>query len=105
MTLQISSEATSSLAIENMTPRQIVAELDKYVVGQKQAKRAGAIPLANRWARRRLPPGRGEGGEGGRGHRPAQPLAPAAASARAGGGHRAQEHPDDRPHRRRQDRD
>jgi len=56
MTLQISSEATSSLAIENMTPRQIVAELDKYVVGQKQAKRAVAIALRNRWRRQQLPP-------------------------------------------------
>src|SRR4029077_1435035 len=33
MTLQISSEAQAALAIENMTPRQIVVELDKYVVG------------------------------------------------------------------------
>jgi ATP-dependent HslUV protease ATP-binding subunit HslU len=56
MTLQISSEASSSLAIENMTPRQIVAELDKYVVGQKQAKRAVAIALRNRWRRQQLPP-------------------------------------------------
>src|SRR3954453_12722137 len=56
MTLQISSEAPSSLAIENMTPRQIVVELDKYVVGQKQAKRAVAIALRNRWRRQQLPP-------------------------------------------------
>jgi ATP-dependent HslUV protease ATP-binding subunit HslU len=56
MTLQISSEATNSLAIENMTPRQIVAELDKYVVGQRQAKRAVAIALRNRWRRQQLPP-------------------------------------------------
>jgi ATP-dependent HslUV protease ATP-binding subunit HslU len=39
-----------------MTPRQIVAELDKYVVGQKQAKRAVAIALRNRWRRQQLPP-------------------------------------------------
>ncbi len=56
MTLQISSEASNSLAIENMTPRQIVAELDKYVVGQRQAKRAVAIALRNRWRRQQLPP-------------------------------------------------
>src|SRR3954469_15850215 len=56
MTLQISSEASNSLAIENMTPRQIVAELDKYVVGQKQAKRAVGIALRNRWRRQQLPP-------------------------------------------------
>jgi ATP-dependent HslUV protease ATP-binding subunit HslU len=56
MTLQIAGEATHSLAIENMTPRQIVAELDKYVVGQHQAKRAVAIALRNRWRRQQLPP-------------------------------------------------
>ncbi len=56
MTLQISSEAQGSLAIENMTPRQIVAELDKYVVGQRMAKRAVAIALRNRWRRQQLPP-------------------------------------------------
>jgi ATP-dependent HslUV protease ATP-binding subunit HslU len=39
-----------------MTPRQIVAELDKFVVGQKQAKRAVAIALRNRWRRQQLPP-------------------------------------------------
>src|SRR5690242_4900486 len=43
-------------ALENMTPRQIVAELDKYVVGQRQAKRAVAIALRNRWRRQQLPP-------------------------------------------------
>jgi ATP-dependent HslUV protease ATP-binding subunit HslU len=53
-------EAQAGLAIENMTPRQIVAELDKYVVGQKQAKRAVAIALRNRWRRQQLPPELGE---------------------------------------------
>ena len=43
------------LQIENMTPRQIVTELDKYVVGQHQAKRAVAIALRNRWRRQQLP--------------------------------------------------
>ncbi len=56
MTLQISSEAQVALAIENMTPRQIVAELDKYVVGQRMAKRAVAIALRNRWRRQQLTP-------------------------------------------------
>src|SRR6186713_3306742 len=37
------------------TPRQIVAELDKYVVGQAKAKRAVAIALRNRYRRQRLP--------------------------------------------------
>jgi len=38
-----------------LTPRQIVAELDKYVVGQAKAKRAVAIALRNRYRRQRLP--------------------------------------------------
>ncbi|WP_027357337.1 ATP-dependent protease ATPase subunit HslU [Desulfofundulus thermocisternus] len=41
--------------MEDLTPRQIVAELDKYVVGQKEAKRAVAIALRNRYRRSRLP--------------------------------------------------
>ncbi|WP_123040032.1 ATP-dependent protease ATPase subunit HslU [Cohnella candidum] len=40
---------------ENLTPRQIVAELDKYIVGQKQAKRSVAVALRNRYRRSRLP--------------------------------------------------
>ncbi len=39
-----------------LTPRQIVAELDKYIIGQKAAKKAVAIALRNRFRRRRLPP-------------------------------------------------
>src|SRR5262249_7197737 len=46
-------EATSS-TIQSLTPRQIVAELDKYVVGQHQAKRAVAIALRNRMRRQKL---------------------------------------------------
>lgn len=38
-----------------LTPRQIVAELDKYIVGQEKAKRAVAIALRNRYRRQRLP--------------------------------------------------
>ena len=38
-----------------MTPREIVQELDKHIVGQKQAKRAVAIALRNRWRRQQLP--------------------------------------------------
>jgi ATP-dependent HslUV protease ATP-binding subunit HslU len=41
---------------DQLTPRQIVAELDKYIVGQRDAKRAVAIALRNRWRRQRLPP-------------------------------------------------
>ncbi len=41
--------------IENLTPRQIVAELDKYIVGQAAAKRAVAVAIRNRWRRQQLP--------------------------------------------------
>ncbi|HKI02323.1 MAG TPA: ATP-dependent protease ATPase subunit HslU [Thermoanaerobaculia bacterium] len=60
MSIQLSGETQTGLAIENMTPRQIVGELDKYVVGQRQAKRAVAIALRNRWRRQQLPPDLGE---------------------------------------------
>src|SRR5437016_3970095 len=40
--------------VEELTPRQIVEELDKYVIGQKDAKRAVAIALRNRWRRWRI---------------------------------------------------
>jgi ATP-dependent HslUV protease ATP-binding subunit HslU len=45
---------TTSSRVEALTPKQIVAELDKYVVGQKQAKRAVAIALRNRMRRQKL---------------------------------------------------
>jgi ATP-dependent HslUV protease ATP-binding subunit HslU len=40
---------------DTLTPRQIVEELDKYIIGQNKAKRAVAIALRNRWRRQRLP--------------------------------------------------
>jgi ATP-dependent HslUV protease ATP-binding subunit HslU len=40
--------------LDELTPRQIVAELDKYIVGQEKAKRAVAIALRNRWRRQRV---------------------------------------------------
>ncbi|HEX9108445.1 MAG TPA: ATP-dependent protease ATPase subunit HslU, partial [Longimicrobiales bacterium] len=40
--------------LDELTPRQIVAELDKYIVGQDKAKRAVAIALRNRWRRQRV---------------------------------------------------
>jgi ATP-dependent HslUV protease ATP-binding subunit HslU len=43
--------------MDRLTPRQIVAELDKYIIGQHDAKRAVAIALRNRWRRTKLPPG------------------------------------------------
>ena len=42
------------LWLDEMTPRQIVAELDKYIVGQQAAKKAVAIALRNRWRRQRV---------------------------------------------------
>src|SRR3954466_15602763 len=39
----------------DLTPREIVAELDRDIVGQADAKRAVAIALRNRWRRRQLP--------------------------------------------------
>ena len=44
------------LALDELTPREIVAELDKHVVGQKDAKRAVAIALRNRMRRQKLTP-------------------------------------------------
>jgi len=41
--------------MEELTPKQIVAELDRYIVGQDAAKRAAAIALRNRWRRKQLP--------------------------------------------------
>ncbi len=42
--------------MHDMTPRQIVTELDKYIVGQGPAKRAVAIAIRNRWRRQQLTP-------------------------------------------------
>src|SRR5204863_5451129 len=39
----------------SLTPAQIVAELDRYIVGQRKAKRAVAIALRNRWRRQNVP--------------------------------------------------
>ena len=65
---------------ESLTPRAIVEELDRYIVGQSAAKRAVAIALRNRWRRQQV----------------------SAAAARRD---RPQEHHHDRPHRRGEDRD
>ena len=40
--------------LDELTPRQIVAELDKYIIGQDDAKKAVAIVLRNRWRRQRV---------------------------------------------------
>jgi ATP-dependent HslUV protease ATP-binding subunit HslU len=41
--------------MSTLTPREIVSELDKYIIGQKEAKRMVSIALRNRWRRRQLP--------------------------------------------------
>ena len=47
----------STLAeMDRLTPEQIVAELDRFIVGQRKAKRAVAIALRNRWRRQQVPP-------------------------------------------------
>jgi ATP-dependent HslUV protease ATP-binding subunit HslU len=50
------SAEEQDLSLDELTPREIVAELDKHVVGQKAAKRAVAIALRNRQRRHKLPP-------------------------------------------------
>jgi ATP-dependent HslUV protease ATP-binding subunit HslU len=49
-----STAEEEQLALDQLTPREIVAELDKYVIGQKDAKRAVAIALRNRTRRQKL---------------------------------------------------
>jgi len=59
MTIYLGGEVTNAalkLKLDDLTPRQIVAELDKYIVGQANAKRAVAIALRNRIRRQKLPP-------------------------------------------------
>ena len=80
------STPTATVTVESpremtdLTPREIVSELDRFIIGQKDAKRAVAVALRNRWRRKQLA----------RRH-PRRGL--------------SEEHPDDRPDRRRQDRD
>jgi ATP-dependent HslUV protease ATP-binding subunit HslU len=56
MVIYLSGETEDSARLDEMTPRQIVAELDKHVVGQHAAKRAVAIALRNRVRRQKLQP-------------------------------------------------
>ncbi len=53
--MAISLPERTATAVDTLTPRQIVAELDKFVIGQAKAKRAVAIALRNRIRRQRLP--------------------------------------------------
>jgi ATP-dependent HslUV protease ATP-binding subunit HslU len=56
MVIYLAGEVDEEVRLDEMTPRQIVAELDKHVVGQRKAKRAVAIALRNRIRRQKLPP-------------------------------------------------
>jgi ATP-dependent HslUV protease ATP-binding subunit HslU len=57
MAIYLGGETAAAKAnLDELTPRQIVAELDKYVVGQAAAKRAVAVALRNRIRRQKLPP-------------------------------------------------
>src|SRR5687767_12883650 len=55
MVIYLSGEVEDETRLDEMTPRQIVAQLDKHVVGQHAAKRAVAIALRNRVRRQKLP--------------------------------------------------
>jgi ATP-dependent HslUV protease ATP-binding subunit HslU len=56
MVIYLAGDVDEQARLDEMTPRQIVAELDKHVVGQRNAKRAVAIALRNRVRRQKLPP-------------------------------------------------
>ena len=47
-------EKDDASVVSSLSPREIVSELDRYVIGQKAAKRAVAIALRNRWRRQAL---------------------------------------------------
>ena len=53
---QTSTPAPEALVTSALTPREIVSELDRFIVGQNEAKRAVAIALRNRWRRQQLSP-------------------------------------------------
>jgi ATP-dependent HslUV protease ATP-binding subunit HslU len=54
--MEPTAPATATAALDRLTPRQIVEELDRYVIGQQDAKRMVAIALRNRWRRQQLSP-------------------------------------------------
>jgi ATP-dependent HslUV protease ATP-binding subunit HslU len=54
--IQLPASLEAGPQLDSLTPREIVAELDRYVVGQARAKRAVAVALRNRIRRQRLPP-------------------------------------------------
>ena len=56
MVIYLEGDVEEEAQLDEMSPRQIVAELDKHVVGQRNAKRAVAVALRNRVRRQKLPP-------------------------------------------------
>src|SRR5439155_22574110 len=56
MVIYLSGDVEPEVNLDELTPKQIVTELNKYVVGQNAAKRAVAIALRNRIRRQKLPP-------------------------------------------------
>src|ERR1700675_2696586 len=54
MVIHLSGSIDEGLASERLTPKEIVLELDKYIVGQRDAKRAVAVALRNRWRRQQV---------------------------------------------------
>src|ERR1700692_949490 len=91
-----SSAEEEQLALDELTPREIVVELDKHVIGQKDAKRAVAIPPRNRPSPPQTPPPRDRGRtrqtrhrtkrrQTRRCHRPPQPHPPPKTPPRVGG--------------------
>ena len=56
MVIYLAGDVDEEAKLDEMSPRQIVSELDKHVVGQRNAKRAVAVALRNRVRRQKLPP-------------------------------------------------
>src|SRR5207247_6817804 len=56
MAIPLPAKSEDLRALDGLSPREIVAELDRHVVGQAAAKRAVAVALRNRIRRQRLPP-------------------------------------------------
>ena len=56
LTMSDSRSLQSGSAMSDLTPREIVNELDRYIIGQHAAKRAVSIALRNRWRRMQLDP-------------------------------------------------
>jgi ATP-dependent HslUV protease ATP-binding subunit HslU len=60
MVFYLPESLETATSLDELTPRQIVAELDKYVIGQSEAKRSVATALRNRMRRQKLPPEQAE---------------------------------------------